>query len=182
MKIEKTEFRDLVIIEPDVFNDERGYFFEPFNEAKFRIETGFNITFVQDNESMSTKNVLRGLHFQVPPKAQAKLIRVTSGAVLDVVVDLRRFEPTFGKHLKIELSASNKKQLFIPEGFAHGFLVLKEDSVFSYKCSNYYSKEFDRSLLWNDADLAINWEIEIPVLSDKDRSAMKFLAFETPFL
>ncbi len=182
MKIEKTEFRDLVIIEPDVFSDDRGYFFEPFNEAKFRIETGFNLTFVQDNESMSRKNVLRGLHFQVPPKAQAKLIRVTSGAVLDVVVDLRRFEPTFGKHFKIELSASNMKQLFIPEGFAHGFLVLVENSVFAYKCTNYYSKEFDRSVVWNDADLAINWEIELPLLSDKDRNAMKFSAFETPFL
>ncbi len=182
MKITKTEFRDLFILEPDVFTDDRGYFFEPFNEARFRIETGLNITFVQDNESMSKRGVLRGLHFQVPPKAQAKLIRVSKGSVLDVVVDLRRYEPTFGKYLKIEISAENKKQLYIPEGFAHGFLVLEDDSVFSYKCSNYYSKDFDRSLVWNDPTFNINWEIDQPILSEKDRNAMTFSAFESPFL
>jgi dTDP-4-dehydrorhamnose 3,5-epimerase len=181
MKIEKTIFRDLLVITPDVFRDDRGYFFEPFNEAKFRVETGLNVTFVQDNESMSKKRVLRGMHFQVPPKSQAKLIRVTTGAVLDVVVDLRKSEPTFGKHFSLELSAANKLQLFVPEGFAHGFLVLEEDTIFSYKCTNYYSKEHDRSLLWNDPDFGIDWNISDPVISEKDRQAMPFAAFDTPF-
>lgn len=181
MKIESTVFRDLLIITPDVFGDDRGYFFEPFNEARFRVETGLNITFVQDNESMSRKNVLRGLHFQVPPKSQAKLIRVTRGAVLDVVVDLRTNEPTFGQHFKIVLSGENKQQLFVPEGFAHGFYVLEDQTVFSYKCSNYYSKEHDRSLLWNDPALKIDWEADSPELSEKDRNAMKLEAFDSPF-
>ncbi len=181
MKIDKTEFKDLLIISPDVFSDDRGYFFEPFNEARFRIETGLNLTFVQDNESLSKKNVLRGLHFQVPPKAQAKLIRVVSGSVLDVVVDLRKFEPTFGRYFKLTISAENKKQLFVPEGFAHGFHVLEDNTVFSYKCSNYYSKEFDRALLWNDRAFAIDWGIQHPILSSKDMDAQKFADFETPF-
>jgi dTDP-4-dehydrorhamnose 3,5-epimerase len=129
MKIESTSFRDLMIITPDVFGDDRGYFFEPFNEARFRVETGLNITFVQDNESLSRKNVLRGLHFQVPPKSQAKLIRVTRGAVLDVVVDLRKSEPTFGKHFSIVLSSESKQQLYVPEGFAHGFYVLEDQTI-----------------------------------------------------
>lgn len=181
MKIEKTIFRDLLVLTPDVFRDERGYFFEPFNEARFRVETGLNVTFVQDNESMSKKNVLRGMHFQVPPKSQAKLIRVTTGAVMDVVVDLRKNEPTFGKHFSMILSAENKLQLFVPEGFAHGFLVIEEDTIFSYKCTNYYSREHDRSLLWNDPDFAINWQADSPVISDKDQNAMLFRDFETPF-
>lgn len=181
MKIESTAFRDLLVITPDVFGDDRGYFFEPFNEARFRVETGLNITFVQDNESMSRKNVLRGLHFQVPPKSQAKLIRVTRGAVMDVVVDLRTTEPTFGQHYKIVLSSENKQQLFVPEGFAHGFYVLEEQTIFSYKCSNYYSKEHDRSLLWNDPALKIDWDVANPELSEKDRNAMSFEAFDSPF-
>ncbi len=182
MKIDKTEFRDLLIISPDVYSDTRGLFFEPFNEARFRIDTGLNLTFVQDNESVSKKNVIRGLHFQVPPKAQAKLIRVVSGSVLDVVVDLRKFEPTYGQHYKILISAENKKQLFVPEGFAHGFLVLEENTVFSYKCSNYYSKDLDSALSWNDPSFAIDWGIQNPILSAKDRDALKFADFETPFL
>lgn len=181
MNVEKTEFKDLLVINPAVLIDGRGYFFEPFNEAKFRIETGLNITFVQDNESMSLKSVLRGMHFQVPPKAQAKLIRVVQGAVLDVVVDLRKFEPTFGKHYSIVISAENKKQLFVPEGFAHGFLVLEENTIFSYKCSNYYSKEFDRALKWNDAAFKIDWKYATPILSEKDQNAMSFDEFDTPF-
>ncbi|MBL0316280.1 MAG: dTDP-4-dehydrorhamnose 3,5-epimerase [Flavobacteriales bacterium] len=181
MKIESTSFRDLKIITPDVFGDDRGYFFEPFNEARFRVETGLNITFVQDNESLSRKNVLRGLHFQVPPKSQAKLIRVTRGAVLDVVVDLRKSEPTFGKHYSIVLSSENKQQLFVPEGFAHGFYVLEDQTIFSYKCSNYYSKEHDRSILWNDPAFGIDWNAALPELSDKDKAAMKFAEFDSPF-
>jgi dTDP-4-dehydrorhamnose 3,5-epimerase len=181
MKIEKTRFRDLLVLTPDVFRDERGYFFEPFNEARFRVETGLNVTFVQDNESLSKKNVLRGMHFQVPPKSQAKLIRVTTGAVLDVVVDLRKTEPTFGEHFSVVLSAENKLQLFVPEGFAHGFLVLEEDTIFSYKCTNYYSREYDRSLLWNDPDFGIDWQVDSPLISEKDQNAMPFADFDTPF-
>lgn len=182
MKIEQTAFRDLLIISPDIFSDDRGYFFEPFNEARFRIDTGLNMTFVQDNESMSKKGVLRGLHFQIPPKAQAKLIRVVRGAVMDVVVDLRRMEPTFGQHFKLEISAINKKQLFIPEGFAHGFFVMEDDTIFSYKCSNYYSRDLDRALLWNDPSFAIDWGSNAPTLSAKDIGAQTFSEFETPFL
>jgi dTDP-4-dehydrorhamnose 3,5-epimerase len=181
MKIEHTQFRDLLVIAPDVFRDERGYFFEPFNEARFRVETGINVTFVQDNESMSKKNVLRGMHFQVPPKSQAKLIRVTTGSVLDVVVDLRRNEPTYGQHYSMILSAENKLQLYVPEGFAHGFMVLEDNTIFSYKCSNYYSREHDRSLLWNDPDFGIEWNANNPIISEKDQHAMRFASFETPF-
>ena len=172
MKIEKTPFKDLLIIQPAVFTDERGYFLESFNESRFRVDSGLNITFIQDNESMSAKGVLRGLHFQVPPKSQAKLIRVVQGAVLDVVVDLRRTQPTFGQHFKMLLSSENKTQLFIPEGFAHGFLALEENTIFAYKCSNYYSKDHDRSLLWNDPSLNIDWEQENPLVSEKDAKAL----------
>ncbi|MFN8699479.1 MAG: dTDP-4-dehydrorhamnose 3,5-epimerase [Flavobacteriales bacterium] len=171
MKIERTPFEGLLIIQPDVFGDDRGWFFESFSEAKFRIETGLNITFVQDNESMSQKGVVRGLHFQVSPKAQAKLIRVSRGRVMDVVVDLRRTQPTYGKHFAIELSAEKHNQLFVPEGFAHGFAVLEDDTLFTYKCSNYYSKDHERALRWNDPALGIEWGVANPVLSDRDRSA-----------
>lgn len=181
MQIEKTDFKDLLVIQPNVFADDRGYFLETFNESKFRVDTGLNITFIQDNESMSSKGVLRGLHFQVPPKSQAKLIRVTRGAVLDVVVDLRQTQPTFGQHFKIVLSAENKTQLFIPEGFAHGFVALEENTIFCYKCSNYYSKDHDRSLLWNDKDLNIDWEIQSPIVSEKDANALPFGHFKEVF-
>jgi dTDP-4-dehydrorhamnose 3,5-epimerase len=181
MIIKRTEFRDLLILEPAVFSDSRGSFFESFNEAKFRIETGLNISFVQDNESTSTKNVIRGMHFQVPPKGQAKLVRVVKGAVLDVVIDLRKTEPTFGQHFKIELTAENKRQLYVPEGFAHGFLVLEDQTVFSYKCSNYYSKELESSLRWNDPAFAIEWGTEKPILSDRDNEAIFWSEFQSPF-
>lgn len=181
MNIEKTAFKDLLVIQPNVFSDDRGYFLETFNESKFRVDTGLNITFIQDNESMSAKGVLRGLHFQVPPKSQAKLIRVSRGAVLDVVVDLRRTQPTFGQHFKIVLSAENKTQLFIPEGFAHGFVALDDNTIFCYKCSNYYSKDHDRSLLWSDKDLNIDWEISHPFVSEKDANALPFEHFKDVF-
>lgn len=181
MNIICTAFRGLLILEPTVFRDERGSFMESFNEARFRIETGLNVTFVQDNESISVKNALRGLHFQVPPKSQAKLVRVASGAAVDVVVDLRVTEPTYGQWFKIVLSAENKKQLFIPEGFAHGFHTLEDRTIFTYKCTNYYSGECDRSLRWNDPDLNIDWGVNHPVLSDKDRNAMLFADFKSPF-
>lgn len=182
MNVVKTDFKDLLILEPIVIRDDRGYFLETFNEAKFRIETGLNISFVQDNESVSSKNVLRGLHFQVPRSSQAKLIRVAQGSVMDVVVDLRRSQPTYLKHFKILLSAENQKQLFVPEGFAHGFLVLEDNTIFSYKCSNYYNRENDRSILWNDEAFGIDWGNNSPSLSDKDKFAMKFVDFENPFL
>ena len=181
MEIRKTEFKDLLIIQPKVFGDDRGYFFEAFNEAQFRVQTGLNITFVQDNESMSAKGVLRGLHFQTPPKTQAKLVRVTKGSVLDVVVDLRMTQPTFGQYFKIVLSEQNKTQLFVPEGFAHGFVVLEENSIFSYKCTNYYSKEHDRSMLWNDPALGVDWEVENPIISQKDAEAKGFEHFKDIF-
>lgn len=181
MTIQTTSFKDLLVIQPTVFEDDRGYFFEPFNEARFRIETGLNITFVQDNESMSNAGVLRGMHFQMPPKAQAKLIRVTRGRVLDVVVDLRRTQPTYMQHFALELSADNKTQMFVPEGFAHGFLVLEDHTIFSYKCSNYYSKEHDRSLAFNDPNIGIEWNIQEPIISEKDRLAPLFNTFDTPF-
>ena len=181
MQIEKTRFRDLLVIQPAVFADERGAFQESFNEARFRIETGLNLTFVQDNESVSKRNVIRGLHFQIPPKGQAKLVRVSRGSVLDVAVDLRQTEPTFGKYYSHVLSGENATQLFIPEGFAHGFLVLEDDTIFSYKCTNYYSKELERSIRWNDPSIAIDWGCDDPLLSTRDEQAMLFSEFETSF-
>ena len=181
MQIEKTRFRDLLVIQPSVFVDDRGAFQESFNEARFRIDTGLNVTFVQDNESVSKRNVIRGLHFQIPPKGQAKLVRVSKGSVLDVAVDLRQTEPTYGQYYSHVLSGDNATQLYIPEGFAHGFLVLEDDTIFSYKCTNYYSKELERSIRWNDAAIAINWGCDSPLLSPRDEQAMLFSEFETPF-
>ncbi|MFN5295764.1 MAG: dTDP-4-dehydrorhamnose 3,5-epimerase [Flavobacteriales bacterium] len=181
MEIRTTDFRELLIVAPTVFSDDRGAFLESFNEARFRVSTGLNITFVQDNESVSKKDVIRGMHFQLPPKGQAKLVRVSKGSVLDVVVDLRKTEPTYGQHFKIVLSAENALQLFIPEGFAHGFLVLEDQTIFSYKCSNYYSKDLERSLRWDDPAFAIDWNCAEPIISDRDRSAMAWDEFESPF-
>jgi dTDP-4-dehydrorhamnose 3,5-epimerase len=181
MNLKRTEFRDLIVIESAVFSDERGTFQESFNEARFRVETGLNISFVQDNESVSKANVLRGLHLQLPPKGQAKLVRVSKGRAMDVAVDMRRTEPTFGKHFKIELSAKNATQLFIPEGFAHGFLTLEEDTMFTYKCSNYYSKELELSIRWNDPALAIDWGALNPLVSERDSQALLVSEFDSPF-
>ena len=181
MEIQQTGFRDLLVITPSVFADDRGRFQESFNEAKFRVLTGLNVSFVQDNESVSKKNVLRGLHFQIPPKGQAKLVRVSKGSVLDVVVDIRKTEPTFGQHFKVVLSAENATQLYIPEGFAHGFLVLEEQTVFSYKCTNYYSKELERSLRWDDPAFAIVWSCDHPILSDRDSEAGLWSELDSPF-
>ena len=171
MKIETTPFKDLLIIRNEVFSDHRGSFQESFNEARFRVETGLNITFVQDNESVSGLHVLRGLHFQAPGAAQAKLVRVSRGKVLDVVVDLRKTQPTYGRHFAIELSAQNHVQLFVPEGMAHGFHVREADTVFSYKCSRYYSPQSDRVLRFDDPALAIDWGTGPFVLSEKDINA-----------
>jgi dTDP-4-dehydrorhamnose 3,5-epimerase len=169
MKIEKTFIPDLLIIEPTVFADERGFFFESYNQQKY-IDAGLNYNFVQDNHSKSSYGVLRGLHFQKTPYAQTKLVRVTQGAVIDVAVDLRKNSPTFLQHLSIELSAENKKQLLIPRGFAHGFVVISETCEFLYKCDNLYHKESDGGILFSDDSLNIDWilPIEKLIISEKD--------------
>jgi dTDP-4-dehydrorhamnose 3,5-epimerase len=180
MTIEHTSIEGLRIITPKVFEDERGYFFESYN-AKIFQENGIHTHFVQDNQSLSQKNVLRGLHFQNPPYAQGKLVRVIKGSVLDVVVDIRKESPTYGKHFAIEISEKNKKQLWIPVGFAHGFLTLEDNTIFSYKCTNYYHKESEGSVLWNDSSLRIDWGIQNPILSAKDITATPFDQFESLF-
>lgn len=171
MKIKETGIKGLLVIEPDVFGDSRGYFMESFSEKKFRKETGMDVTFVQDNESKSSYGVVRGLHFQRPPYSQAKLVRVVSGRALDVAVDLREGSETYGKHFSIELSGENHLQVFIPKGFAHGFAVLSEEVLFQYKCDEYYAPESEGAVIWNDPDLNIDWKIphEDVRLSEKDK-------------
>lgn len=181
MTLRTTPLDGLLLIEPSVFTDDRGYFFEPFNAARFQSLTGLKVEFVQDNESMSHRHTLRGLHFQVPPAEQGKLVRVTRGAVLDVAVDLRNGSPTFGQHYAVELNEVNKLQLWIPPGFAHGLLTLDDQTIFSYKCTGYYSKENDRALKWNDPDLGIDWGVNDILISEKDRNAPYFNTFVTPF-
>jgi dTDP-4-dehydrorhamnose 3,5-epimerase len=179
MILEKTFIKDLILLKPQVYTDERGYFMESFNQKK--IEKVIKDTFVQDNESLSKKNVLRGLHFQMPPHAQAKLIRVVKGSILDVAVDLRKESSTFGQHFKHVLSGENKLQLYIPKGFAHGFLCLEENTILNYKCSTYYNAASEASILWNDTDLNIDWGIKNPILAEKDQLAKNFITFENPF-
>ena len=159
MKFSRAEIPDIIIIEHGVFTDERGYFFESFKQNELNEFLGYNVMFCQENESKSTYGVLRGLHYQESPFAQAKLVRVIQGGVLDVAVDIRQDSPTFGKHISIELNDQNKKQLFIPRGFAHGFVVLSETAVFAYKVDNYYNKESDRGIAFNDPGLGIDWKI-----------------------
>ena len=179
MIIEKTFIKDLILITPNVFADDRGYFMESFNQKK--LASVIKDIFVQDNESLSQKGVLRGLHFQLPPYPQAKLIRVIKGSILDVAVDLRKDSESYGQHFKHVLSGENKKQLYIPEGFAHGFHCLENNSLINYKCSNYYYSEYEASISWNDKDLNIDWGIENPILSEKDKFAENFITFENPF-
>ena len=176
MKFSRAEISDIVIIEPKVFSDERGYFFESFKQNELNEFLGYHLNFCQDNESKSTYGVLRGLHYQEPPFAQAKLVRVIQGGVLDVAIDIRKDSPTFGKHISIELNDQNKKQLFIPKGFAHGFVTLSEKSVFSYKVDNYYMSNFDKGIAYNDLRLGINWKIKNGDLkvSDKDKNQSSF--------
>jgi dTDP-4-dehydrorhamnose 3,5-epimerase len=170
MKVIKTDIEGVVIIEPNVFADERGYFFESFSQKEFE-EKVCKTTFVQDNESKSTYGVLRGLHFQQIPNAQSKLVRVVKGSVLDVAVDIRKGSPTFGKHAVAELSEKNRLQFFVPRGFAHGFIVLSDEAIFQYKCDNYYAPQSERGIRWNDPALNINWQIPVEkiILSDKDK-------------
>ena len=171
MNFIKTEIEDVVIVEPKVFGDERGYFVETFREDKLAEFLGKKINFCQDNESKSKKGVLRGLHYQLPPFAQTKLVRVIKGKVLDVAVDIRKGSPTFGKHIAIELSGTNKRQLLVPRGFAHGFVVLEDDTIFAYKVDNYYSADHDRGILFCDKTLGIDWKLDEKdvLLSDKDK-------------
>lgn len=170
MEVIKTAIDGVVIIEPRIFADDRGYFFESFSERDFNAQV-HTVHFVQDNESRSCYGVLRGLHFQKPPYAQSKLVRVVKGAVLDVAVDIRRGSPTFGQHVAVELSAENHRQFFIPRGFAHGFSVLTDDVVFQYKCDNFYAPQSEGAIAWDDAALAIDWRIPADkvILSEKDK-------------
>lgn len=170
MNIIKTDIEGVVIIEPKVFGDSRGYFFESYSQRDFNSLVG-EVNFVQDNESKSCYGVIRGLHFQKPPFEQSKLVRVVKGKVLDVAVDIREGSPTFGKHVAVELSEDNHRQLFIPKGFAHGFSVLSEEAVFQYKCDNFYAPEYEGAIAWDDPALGINWRIPVDkvIISEKDK-------------
>lgn len=175
MNVIRTHIPDVLIIEPKVFADERGFFMESFNQQYFNKVVNREVVFVQDNHSRSTQGVLRGLHYQTAPKAQGKLVRVTDGEVLDVAVDLRQRSATFGQWVSVILSADNKRQLWIPEGFAHGFYVLSTSADFIYKTTNYYAPEYERSVRWDDVDLGINWGlIDKPIVSDKDKASPLF--------
>lgn len=177
MKVSSTRIPDVLVIEPKVFGDERGFFFESFNQRAFNEAIGLDVSFVQDNHSKSAKNVLRGLHFQLPPHEQGKLVRVVKGEVFDVAVDIRKGSASFGQWAGVTLSAENKKQMWIPPGLAHGFLVLSDFAEFLYKTTDYYSPGFERSIVWNDPSLGIEWPIDgKPVLSDKDSGAALFSA------
>jgi dTDP-4-dehydrorhamnose 3,5-epimerase len=180
MEIIKTPIQGLLVLQPKVFEDDRGYFYEPYNK-KVLADAGINDDFMQDNQSQSQKDVVRGLHFQNPPYAQSKLVRVIQGSVWDVAVDIRKKSPTYGQFYGLELNAKNKAILYIPEGFAHGFKTLENDTVFLYKCSRLYNKASEDSIRWNDPDLKITWDIESPVLSEKDKNAGLFKDFKSQF-
>ncbi len=171
MKVTPTELPDVLLIEPDVFGDQRGFFMETWNRRRYA-QAGLEVDFVQDNLSLSRQGILRGLHYQWP-QPQGKLVQVLKGAVFDVAVDIRKGSPTFGRWVGFELSADNHRQLYIPEGFAHGFCVLSETALFAYKCTDFYNPDTERSLLWNDPDLGIAWPVAEPLLSDKDRQGRR---------
>lgn len=181
MHVIETQIPGLLEIMPKVFGDHRGYFYESYNKEAFQ-NFGIHHEFVQDNQSLSSKGVLRGLHFQNPPFAQGKLVRVIQGSVLDVVVDIRKNSPTYGKHHKVLLSGENKLMFWIPPGFAHGFVTLEDETIFSYKCTNVYNKESEGSVLWNDPALGIDWGIEDPQLSAKDEEAKPLSELESQFI
>lgn len=180
MTFTPTPISGLFIIQPKIFEDERGYFYESFNENNFH-NNGIDVHFVQDNQSLSQAGVLRGLHFQKPPFDQGKLVRIIKGAVLDVAVDIRKNSPTYGQHFDIVLNEKNKTMLWIPSGFAHGFLTLENNTIFSYKCTNFYNKEAEDCILWNDSTIGIKWGIDNPVLSEKDKSGKLFKTFDSCF-
>ncbi|WP_440882028.1 dTDP-4-dehydrorhamnose 3,5-epimerase [Tenacibaculum sp. C7A-26P2] len=182
MNFIKTKIPDVIIIEPKIYGDHRGYFFESFNLKTFN-EKVIKTDFVQDNESKSSRGVLRGLHFQKPPYAQAKLVRCIKGCVLDVAVDIRVGSPTYGQHVTVELSEDNKRQLFVPRGFAHGYSVLSEEAIFAYKVDNWYKPEYDSGIIWNDTDLGIDWQLENDSikLSEKDSNLLVFKDLKSSF-
>jgi len=180
MEIIKPPIEGLLLIKPNIFGDDRGYFFESWSKDIF-VKNGLDFEFVQDNESLSGKGVLRGLHFQNPPFAQGKLVRVIKGRVLDVAVDIRKESQTYGQYFSVELSEENKTIFWIPPGFAHGFIALEDDTIFTYKCTGVYNAEYEGSLLWNDADLNIDWRINTPLVSYKDLLAGGFKNFESQF-
>ena len=180
MKINKTLIEDLLVIEPQLFKDERGFFYESYN--KNNLDKVVNVNFVQDNESKSNKGVIRGLHFQKPPYAQTKLIRCISGCILDVVVDLRKNSKSYGKSFSVQLSSENKKQLLVPKGFAHGFQVLSETAIVNYKVDNFFNSKSDSGIIWNDKDLLIDWRLDLkPILSYKDLKLKSFKNLKSPF-
>lgn len=182
MNIINTSIDGVVIIEPRIFRDSRGYFFESFSKKRFKKKV-FNTQFIQDNESRSKFGVLRGLHFQKPPFAQSKLVRVVKGEIVDIAVDIRKGSPTFGKYESVHLSDNNKRQVFIPRGFAHGFVVLSEEAIVQYKCDNYYSPESEGAIAYNDPSLHIDWEIDSSkiILSDKDKQNLLLKEIDNPF-
>ena len=175
MIVKQLDIPDILLIKPSLYEDDRGFFYEFFNQKKFNLQTGLDISFVQDNISYSKKGVLRGLHFQVSPMQQGKLVSVISGKVIDVVVDIRENSKTYGKYIKETLSCENKKMLWIPQGFAHGFYTLSENTIFLYKTTNFYSKEHEKILIWNDKSLNIDWGIKgNPIISYKDKNGLSF--------
>ncbi len=180
MKVQTTFIDGVFLIEPDIFGDQRGWFYETYNEARY-FDAGLKEVFVQDNQSFSQKNVVRGLHFQKPPFTQAKLVSVICGAVLDVAVDLRKKSPTYGKYFSAKLTGENHLQLFVPKGFAHGFSVLEDDTIFAYKCSNLYNKQSEGSIIYNDPTIAVDWQVESPIISEKDKNGVLFSEFVSPF-
>ncbi|MFN5347554.1 MAG: dTDP-4-dehydrorhamnose 3,5-epimerase [Bacteroidota bacterium] len=180
MTVDRFEIDGLLLIKPAVFSDERGLFYETYSSNRYS-DYGIPSSFAQDNESISKKNVLRGLHFQSPPYDQGKLVRVIKGAAIDVAVDIRKQSPTYGKFIMVELTEENKHQFWIPSGFAHGFLSLTDETIFSYKCTNLYNKQSESGLLWNDKDINIKWNIDNPIVSEKDMQFTPFNSFKSPF-
>jgi dTDP-4-dehydrorhamnose 3,5-epimerase len=180
MQVIATPIPDLFVVQPKVFEDPRGYFFESYNRNSFA-QHKIDLEFIQDNQSLSQTGVLRGLHFQAPPYAQGKLVRVITGSVLDIAVDIRKNSATYGKHFPIVLNEKNKTMLWIPPGFAHGFLTLADNTIFSYKCTNVYNKDSEGSILWNDPAIGIDWGVTSPQLSEKDKEAKLFKDLKSPF-
>ena len=180
MEITETKLKGVFLIKPRVFEDARGHFFESYNRKNF-LDAGLDLDFVQDNQSLSQKGVLRGLHFQDPPHAQGKLVRVISGAVFDVAVDIRKGSPTYGQWFGETLSAQNKWMMYIPPGFAHGFATLEDNTIFFYKCTNFYNKAAEDCILWNDPDINIRWGLNEPLLSEKDRQGKRLKDFHSKF-
>ena len=181
MEITQTTLDGVLVFEPQIFQDNRGYFFEAFNLKKFQEITNSNYTFVQDNQSCSNKNILRGLHCQLPPHPQGKLVSVNQGAILDVAVDIRVNSKTYGESIELEINSTNKKMLWIPPGFAHGFISLEDNTILNYKCTDYYHPECEKTLSWNDPDFQIDWGVKNPILSEKDTVTQPFATFKSPF-